>query len=31
VLVIDDSSDALEVYDIALTLEGFAVEAAGDG
>jgi two-component system response regulator MprA len=31
VLVIDDSSDALEVYDIALTLEGFAVEGASDG
>jgi two-component system response regulator CpxR len=31
VLVIDDSSDALEVYDIALTLEGFAVEGARDG
>jgi CheY-like chemotaxis protein len=31
VLVIDDSSDALEVYDIALRLEGFAVEGARDG
>jgi two-component system, cell cycle response regulator DivK len=31
VLVIDDSSDALEVYDIALTLEGLAVESASDG
>jgi DNA-binding response OmpR family regulator len=31
VLVIDDSSDALEVYDIALSLEGFAVEGAADG
>jgi CheY-like chemotaxis protein len=31
ILVIDDSSDSLEVYDIALTLEGFAVEGARDG
>jgi DNA-binding response OmpR family regulator len=31
VLVTDDSSDALEVYDIALTLEGFKVEGARDG
>jgi CheY-like chemotaxis protein len=31
ILVIDDSSDALEVYDIALTLEGFAVEGASHG
>jgi CheY-like chemotaxis protein len=31
VLVIYDSSDALEVYDVALTLEGFAVESASDG
>jgi CheY-like chemotaxis protein len=29
--VIDDSGDALEVYDIALTLEGFPVEGARDG
>jgi DNA-binding response OmpR family regulator len=31
VLVIDDSGDAREVYDIVLTLEGFAVEGARDG
>jgi CheY-like chemotaxis protein len=31
VLVIDDSGDAREVYDIVLTLEGFTVEGADDG
>jgi CheY-like chemotaxis protein len=31
VLVIDDAGDAREVYDIVLTLEGFAVEGAEDG
>jgi two-component system cell cycle response regulator DivK len=31
VLVIDDSGDAREMYDVVLTLEGFAVEGAGDG
>ena len=31
VLVIDDYSDAREVYEIALGLEGFAVESARDG
>ena len=31
VLVIDDSGDAVEVYDIVLTLEGFTVEGASNG
>lgn len=31
VVVIDDYSDALEVYETAFTLEGFAVESARDG
>jgi CheY-like chemotaxis protein len=31
VLVIDDYSDAREVYEIALGLEGFAAEGARDG
>jgi two-component system, cell cycle response regulator DivK len=31
VLIIDDFNDAREVYEIALTLEGFAVEGASEG